>query len=84
MVIDEDSFINLLQECEYPYLYPVRFEEYGAYNNYVGKYANLSDLKEDYMMCLQGWLFYLQIGKAVYMDYVHEKYKYRGFVRRDK
>lgn len=72
LVIDADGYVELLEECEYPHLYPVRFEEYCAYNNYVGKYANLSDLSDEYTMCLQGWLLYLKSGRTVYMDYVHD------------
>lgn len=72
LVIDENGFIQLIPECENPYLYPVRFEEFCAYNNYVGKYADLSDLSEEYLMCLQGWLIHLKTGKSVYMDYVHD------------
>ena len=72
LVIDENGFIQLIPRCTNHHLYPVRFEEFCAYNNYVGKYANLSDLSEYYIMCLQGWLLYLKTGKTVYMDYVHE------------
>lgn len=72
LVIDENGFIQLIPECENPHLYPVRFEEFCAYNNYVGKYADLSDLSEEYLMCLQGWLIHLKTGKSVYMDYVHD------------
>lgn len=72
LVIDENGFIQLIPECENPHLYPVRFEEFCAYNNYVGKYADLSDLSEEYLMCLQGWLIHLKTGKTVYMDYVHD------------
>lgn len=72
LVIDENGFIQLIPECENPHLYPVRFEEFCAYNNYVGKYADLSDLSEEYLMCLQGWLIHLKTGKSVYIDYVHD------------
>lgn len=72
LVIDADGYVKLIEECQYPHLYPVRFEEYCAYNNYVGKYANLSDLKDEYTMCLQGWLIYLKTNRTVYMDYVHD------------
>lgn len=61
-----------IEECDYPHLYPVRFEEYCAYNNYVGKYADLTDLNDEYTMCLQGWLLYLKSGRTTYMDYVHK------------
>lgn len=71
LIIDADGYINLIEECEHAHLYPVRFEEYCAYNNYVGKYADLSDLRDEYTMCLQGWLQYLETGKTVYMDYLH-------------
>ncbi|MBQ4522046.1 MAG: protein kinase [Lachnospiraceae bacterium] len=71
LVIDADGYIRLIEEGRYPHLYPVRFEEYVAYNDYVGKYADLSDLSDEYTMCLQGWLLYLKTNRAVYMDYVH-------------
>lgn len=72
LVINADGYIELLEECISPHLYPVRFEEYCAYNNYVGKYADLSDLNDEYTMCLQGWLLYLKSNRTVYMDYVHD------------
>lgn len=46
LVIDADGYVRLIEECVYPHLYPVRFEEYCAYNNYVGKYADLTDLND--------------------------------------
>ena len=73
LVIDADGYVKLIEECAYLQLYPVRFEEYCAYNNYVGKYANLTDLNDEYIMCLQGWLLYLESGKTVYMDYKHKE-----------
>ena len=72
LVIDADGYVKLIEECVYPHLYPVRFEEYCAYNNYVGKYADLTDLNDEYTMCLQGWLSYLKSGRTIYMDYVHK------------
>lgn len=72
LVIDADGYVKLIEECDYPHLYPVRFEEYCAYNNYVGKYADLTDLNDEYTMCLQGWLLYLKSGRTTYMDYVHK------------
>ena len=72
LVIDANGYVKLVEECAYPYLYPVRLEEYFAYNNYVGKYADLTDLKDRYTMCLEGWLSYLKSGRAVYMDYLYQ------------
>ena len=40
--------------------------------SYVGKYADLTDLNDEYTMCLQGWLLYLKSGRTTYMDYVHK------------
>ena len=65
LVIDADGYVKLIEECDYPHLYPVRFEEYCAYNNYVGKYADLTDLNDEYTMCLQGWLLYLKSGRTL-------------------
>ena len=72
LVIDANGYVKLVEECAYPYLYPVRLEEYFAYNNYVGKYADLTDLKNEYTICLKGWLSYLKSGRAVYMDYLYQ------------
>ena len=74
LVIDADGYVKLIEECVYPHLYPVAIEEYCAYNNYVGKYADLTDLNDEYTMCLQGWLLYLKSGRTIYMDYVHENH----------
>lgn len=72
LVIDADGYVKLIEEFVYPHLYPVRLEGYCAYNNYVGKYADLTDLNDEYTMCLQGWLSYLKSGGTIYMDYVHK------------
>ena len=39
---------------------------------YVGRYSNLSDLNRTYICSLQGWLMYLETGRTVYMDYMHD------------
>lgn len=74
LVIDEDGYLQLLQQKEYVQTYPVRFEGFCAYNNYVGKYSNLEYLKNHYKMALQGWLRYLSSNKSVYLDYCEYKY----------
>lgn len=72
LVIDENGYAKIIQEINTGYLYPVRHESWDAGNIYVGKYSTLSTLDEDYISSLQGWLIYLQTGRKVYMDYVHE------------
>jgi len=73
LVIDEDGHLQLLQN-KYATTYPVRFEGFCAYNNYVGKHSSLSHLEDEYKMALQGWVQYLSSNKSDYQDYVEEKY----------
>lgn len=73
LVIDEYGYFHLLQD-EDATTYPVRFEGFCAYNNYVGKYAMLTNLEDEYQMALEGWLSYLANRQSVYMDYVRYKH----------
>jgi hypothetical protein len=73
LVIDEEGYLQLLQN-NYSSAYPVRFEVFCAYNNYVGKHSTLSHLEELYKMALEGWLQYLSSNKSVYQSYVEGKY----------
>lgn len=70
LVIDEDGYAKIVQDSGL--LYPVRHESWDAGNMYVGKYSKLLTLNDNYISSLQGWLVYLQSGRTVYMDYVHE------------
>lgn len=74
LVIDEDGFVKLVQQVKYAVTYPVRFEGFGAYNNYVGEYSSLSNLNNIYRMALEGWLSYLDHNRSVYADYTRDKY----------
>lgn len=67
LVIDENGYAKIIQSDDY-FLYPVRYSQWGAGNNYVGKYANLSDsyIDEIYKYCLWGWLNYLSTGETQY------------------
>ncbi len=70
LVIDENGFVNIVQDAHLAFLYPVRNELWDAGNNYVGKYSSLSTLDDDYLGCLQKWLSFLKSGKRQYIDYV--------------
>lgn len=72
LVIDENGYAKIIQDINNGFLYPVRHESWNAGNVYVGKYSKLLTLNDDYISSLQGWLIYLQTGRKVYMDYVHE------------
>ncbi len=74
MVIDEDGFVKLLNKNKYAVTYPVRFEGFCAYNNYVGEYSKLLHLNDIYRMALEGWLSYLSNNKSVYADYTRDEY----------
>lgn len=74
LVINEDGFVQLLTKIKYAITYPVRFEGFGAYNNYVGEYSCLSHLNDIYRMALEGWLSYLSNNRSVYADYTRDKY----------
>lgn len=72
LVVDEFGYAKIIQPTEEKFLYPVRLEPWDAGNCYVGKYSELNTLDDNYLCALQGWLFYLQSGKTIYMDYVHD------------
>ncbi|SLJ92140.1 MULTISPECIES: protein kinase domain-containing protein [unclassified Paenibacillus] len=72
LVIDENGYAKVIQDISKGILYPVRHESWNAGNIYVGKYSKLSTLDDVYISSLQGWLMYLDSGKKMYMDYVHE------------
>lgn len=69
LVIDEDGYVQMIQDIHKAALYPVRNEAWQAGNIYVGKYSDLSDLDRVYIYSLQGWLFYLESGRSIFMDY---------------
>lgn len=72
LVIDENGYVKVVQDTQNGFLYPVCHESWSAGNMYVGKYSKMSTLDDNYISSLQGWLIYLQTGRTVYMDYVHE------------
>ncbi|GBD82984.1 hypothetical protein TEHD86_1706 [Tetragenococcus halophilus subsp. halophilus] len=70
LVINEDGVPMLLDPYESDIsFYPVQFETFLAYNNYVGKFSNLEHLQDTYLTCLQGWLIHLEYNQFVYLDY---------------
>lgn len=73
LVIDEDGRAKVIKNEGYGNLYPVRNETWSAYNNYVGKYSNLSTLNETYIATLEAWLNYLATGQRQYVDYTDLK-----------
>lgn len=72
LVIDENGYAQMIQSISESHLYPVRNEAWQAGNMYVGKYSSLSDLNRTYICSLQGWLMYLEAGRTVHMDYMHD------------
>lgn len=72
LVIDENGYAQMMQSIRESQLYPVRNEAWQAGNMYVGRYSSLSDLSRTYICSLQGWLMYLETGRTVYMDYMHD------------
>ncbi len=73
LVVDEDGYLNLIDPSKYNdyelFSYPVRNETYGAGNNYVGKYAPLTDLDDIYLSNLKWWSLHLATGESVNVDY---------------
>ena len=62
-VIDENGYVNIIQDVENGYTYPVGQREiFCAGNKYVGKYAEISDkeIDEYYSVLLKAWLKYLE------------------------
>lgn len=73
LVINEDGFVEIVHDGIVSHTYPVRHSSWNAGNRYVGKYSSLETLEDDYISSLQGWLFYLNNGKSIKMDYVHDE-----------
>lgn len=69
LVIDEFGFAHVIPGHFDKHVYPVSQETWCSRNNYVGKYSNLSDLNESYVYMLEGWLYYLEKGVTIYIDY---------------
>lgn len=73
LVIDEEGYAKVIEYMsDNSRLFPLRYEAWQAGNMYVGKYSQLSNLDDVYISSLQGWLSYLETGKSVYMDYLHD------------
>ncbi|MBE6047759.1 MAG: serine/threonine protein kinase [Clostridium sp.] len=84
LVIDENGYFRLLQSSREKSTFPVRFEGFNAFNNYVGKYSSLNHLDNLYVMALEGWLQYLSRGTSVYMDYKRDKYSEQELISKIK
>ena len=68
LVIDEDGFVHVIPaDSNLGELYPVYHEAWGAYKNYVGKFANLR-VETEYRNSLACWVKYLQTGQQQYCD----------------
>jgi len=71
LVIDEDGYSHVIEDLEMvACTYPVRHEAWHAGNVYVGKYASLGHLDDDYISSLEGWLKYLKYKESVYVEFV--------------
>lgn len=84
LVIDENGYARMMQNISESHLYPVRNEAWQAGNMYVGKYSSLSDLNSTYICSLQGWLMYLETGRTVFMDYLHDNSKIEELIQEIK
>ena len=74
LVIDEDGQAHVIRDHKMTaFTYPVRHEPWHAGGVFVGKYSSLSYLDDDYISSLEGWLKYLQLKKAIYVEYVSRK-----------
>lgn len=69
LVIDENGYAKLIQgNSLLRRTYPVAFESWDAGNIYVGKFADLSDVKNCYLNALYSWIDYLTNDHHVYAD----------------
>ena len=66
LVIDANNFCAI-------HTYPASIETWCAGNHYVGKYSDLSSVKDSYLMLLSAWLSFLVSGEHGYIDYVDSK-----------
>lgn len=75
IVIDENGYIQMLNDIRYGSLYPVSINEYfEPYKCYVGKYSKYFDdnrLDEYYNLLLFGWLQYLKTEKRFIVEEYH-------------
>ena len=63
LVIDATGVARIISGNEIDDEFPIRLEIWSAGNAYVGKYSDLSDLKQSYICALYGWLKYLKTGR---------------------
>ena len=68
LVIDEYGRAKIIQKIGDAELYPVTQETWGAGNIYVGKYSTLSDAEQSYQNMLEGWLFYIEHSRRIYVE----------------
>lgn len=73
LVIDENGFASVIEGGKLEETYAVVHETWCAGNNFVGKYSPLSTLDEDYLLMLDGWLFYLRTGKDQFTHYLSDE-----------
>ncbi len=72
LVVDENGYAVVIDADDFcaVHTYPASIETWCAGNNYVGKYSDLSSVKDSYFMLLSAWLSFLVSGEHGYMDYV--------------
>ena len=68
LVIDEYGQAKIIQKIGDAELYPVTQETWGAGNIYVGKYSTLSEAEQSYQNMLEGWLFYIEHSRHIYVE----------------
>lgn len=68
LVIDEYGNPHIIQDKSEAQLYPVTQETWQAGNNYVGKYSSLSDVRRSYQYMLEGWLYYIEHFRHIYIN----------------
>lgn len=68
LVIDEYGRAKIIQKIGDAELYPVTQETWGRGNIYVGKYSTLSEAEQSYQYMLEGWLFYIEHSRHIYVE----------------
>ena len=63
IVVDVDGNVSVIPGNEPTFLYPVFNEIFCSRNNYVGKYAPLTQIDDLYCALLDAWLQYLKTGR---------------------
>ena len=63
IVVDVEGYAHIISGTAPTFLYPVFNEMFGPRNNYVGKYAPLTQIDDLYCALLDAWLQYLETGR---------------------